>query len=104
MVLSGLSVHSNGDGGSMRTVNHILLQSDLARWTLKRRKGDFLWTSNRGKLGSVALTLLVAVRPLHGLHQAAITMSNSLFTKQHLVFDMRITSNPFIVAAAVFIV
>ncbi len=67
--------------------------------------------------GSVALTLLVAVRPLRGLHQAAITkMSNSLFTKRTSSLTcglhvrqcprriIRITSNPFIVAAAVFIV
>ncbi len=67
--------------------------------------------------GSVALTLLVAVRPLSGLHQAAITkMSNSLFTKRTSSLTcglhvrqcprriIRITSNPFIVAAAVFIV
>ncbi len=67
--------------------------------------------------GSVALTLLVAVRPLRGLHQAAITkMSNSLFTKRTSSLTcglhvrqcprriIRITSNPFTVAAAVFIV
>jgi hypothetical protein len=40
---------------------------------------------NRLSNDSVALTLLVAVRPLRGFHQAAITkMSNSLFTKRTL--------------------
>jgi hypothetical protein len=52
MVLSGLSDRSNGDGASKRTVHHILLQSDLTRGTLKRKKGDFLCTANRGKLGT----------------------------------------------------
>jgi hypothetical protein len=41
---------------------------------------------------SVALALLVAVRPLRGLHQTAISkMSNSLFTKRTSSFDMRLT-------------
>jgi hypothetical protein len=64
-----------------------------------------------------ALTLKVAVGPLRGLHQAAISkMSNSLFTKCTSSLPcglhvrqcprriIRIISNPFIVAAAVFIV
>ena len=69
------------------------------------------------EMGSVALTLLVAVLPLRRLHQAAISkMSNSLFTKRTSSLTcglqvmqcprriIRITSNPFIVAAAVFMV
>jgi hypothetical protein len=52
MVLSGLSERSNGDGASKRTVHHILLQSDLTRGTMKRKNGDLLCTSNRGKLGT----------------------------------------------------
>jgi len=50
-VLSGLSETSWGDGRNTRTVNHILLQEDLAEGRLKRPKGDFLCTSNKGLNG-----------------------------------------------------
>jgi hypothetical protein len=52
MVLSGLSERSAGDGTSNRTVQHILLHSNLTHGKLKRRKGDFLCTTDRGKLGT----------------------------------------------------
>jgi hypothetical protein len=89
----------------------------------KHPQRRWISTSLTWKAGShafwafVALTLLVAVRPLRGLHQAAISkMSNSLFTKRTSSLTrglhvrqcprriIRITSNPFIVAAAVFMV
>ena len=50
-VLSGLSETSWGDGRNARTVNHILLQEDLAEGRLRRGKGDFLCTSGAGANG-----------------------------------------------------
>jgi hypothetical protein len=48
-VLSGLSQNSMGNGRNRKTVEHVLLQADLNLPRLKRKKGDFLCTTDRGK-------------------------------------------------------
>lgn len=51
VVLSGLSASSWGDGTNAATVHHILLQEDFEQGRLKRKKGDFLCTSQSGSNG-----------------------------------------------------
>lgn len=50
-VLSGLSENSVGDGRNRATVNHILLLDDADLGRLKRKKGNFLCTSQSGSDG-----------------------------------------------------
>ena len=51
-VLSGLSERSWGDGRNIRTVVHIMLQQDFEQGRFSRKKGDFLCSSDHGKLGT----------------------------------------------------